>query len=111
MDSVNILNKISGLFFEHFDDFQGLYYFGSRKKAIHSDESDLDIILVFDKLDYKKELSIAHLINKLEFDYNLFIDYKTFTKSGRKSIDYIRNYINPLFIKEAIDNGIFYGKA
>jgi len=109
MNSIGILKKISESFFKHFSDFKGLYHFGPRTKANYNDESDYDIILVFEELDYEKELAIAHIINKFEFEHGLFIDYKTFTQTGKKSIEYIRKNINPIFIEEAIDNGIFYG--
>lgn len=111
MNSTDTLKKISESFFKYFSDFKGLYHFGSRKKAVHSDESDYDIILVFEELDYEKELAIAHIINKFEFEHSIFIDYKTFTQTGKKSIEYTRKNINPIFIEDAIDNGIFYGRA
>ena len=55
-------------------------------------------------------VAIAGLIGEIEYKYNIFVDFKPLTLSGTRGIDYIRKYINPYFIHEAIDNGTFYGR-
>jgi DNA polymerase sigma len=105
-----IIQRITQNISQEFKDFTGLYFFGSRTKQNYLNNSDYDIVLVFDNLDYRKELKIAGIISKLEYENNVFIDYKTFTTSGNKSIENIRNNINPVFINEAIDNGIYFGR-
>lgn len=94
-----------------FEDFKGLYFFGSRIKGKQKKNSDYDIVLLFESLSYEKELQIAGIISYTEYLNNVFIDYKTLTVKGEKSLDYIRKNVNPVFIHEAIDNGIFYGRT
>jgi predicted nucleotidyltransferase len=110
MRSHEVIQKINKCFYDSFDDYKGLYFYGSRLKNDFKPDSDYDMVLLYDKLDYEKELRIAGLISQIEYENSIFIDYKTFTIAGDKSIENIRNKINPVFISEAIDHGIFYGR-
>jgi predicted nucleotidyltransferase len=110
MENGDLINIIIDRFSQKFDDFKGLYLFGSRTNDTFTDESDYDIVLIFDRLNHEKDLRISNIITKIEYEKDIFIDYKLFTTTGSKSIDYIRKNINPIFIKEAIDNGLYYGR-
>lgn len=107
---LKILNKTLS---ESFIDYRGMYFFGSRLNDSTNEipfESDFDVVLIFDDIDYRKQLKIAGVISELEYKLSIYIDCKLFTSSGYKSIEYIRNHLNPLFIKNAIDNGIYYAR-
>lgn len=91
-----------------FDDFKGLYFYGSRMQDNHKNNSDYDFILQFDKIYYEKSLIIAGIVTDIEYIFDEIIDYKIFTTFGKKSISHIRNKVNPIFIEHVIDNGIFY---
>jgi hypothetical protein len=114
IDTQNALNIINETLSKSFNDYRGMYFFGSRLNnpadKIHKD-TDFDLVLIFDFLDYKKLLKIAGVISDIEYQLNIYIDCKLFTASGYKSIEYIRKHLNPLFIKNAIDNGIYYARA
>ncbi len=106
----DFIQKLSIELSKKFKDFKGLYFFGSRIKGMQQEDSDYDIVLLFDSLNYEKELQIAGIISYTEYCNDVFIDYKTLTVEGYKGSDFIRENINPVFIHEAIDNGIFYGR-
>lgn len=108
MKNQEVIHKLVDELSKNFDDFQGLYFFGSRIKAEKDSKSDYDFVLIFDSLHYEKKLDIGGIISYLEYQLNIQIDYKLFTKTGKRSIDYIRKNVNPYFIEQAIDNGIFY---
>ena len=113
MNSEKILNAVNKLLSHEIADYKGLYFFGSRLTdpfRAASRKSDFDIVLMFDSLDYKKQLKISGLISDIEYRFNIFIDCKLLTSSGYKSIEYIRNNQNPVFIKNAIDNGVYYAR-
>ncbi len=113
MDNKEILSTINKVLSERFQDYKGMYFFGSRLNnpaAANSNDSDFDVVLIFDHLNYQKQLKIAGLISDLEYKLDIFIDCKLFTSSGYKSIEYIRNQKNPLFIINAIDNGVYYAR-
>lgn len=107
----DFINELNNQLSRKFKDFKGLYYYGSRIKGTNKKNSDYDIVLLFRNIDYEKELQIAGIISFIEYKFNIFIDYKTLTVMGTKSADYIKKNINPVFIHEAIDNGIFYGRT
>ena len=110
MQLLDIVNQINTILLESFDDYKGAYLFGSQLTGKANEDSDIDMVLIFDELDVLKKLEIAGLVSTIEYKYNIFIDYKLLTMSGTKSIEYIRNNVNPYFIEEAIDKGIFYAK-
>ena len=95
----------------YFADYRGMYFFGSRPQGTYTEESDFDIVVIFDELNFQKKMQLAGIIGDIEYEYNVIIDYKLLTAKGKRSIDYLRKYINPYFIQEAIDKGIFYGNA
>jgi predicted nucleotidyltransferase len=110
MKLLYIVNQINTILLENFDDYKGAYLFGSQLTGKANEDSDIDIVLIFDELNLLKKLEIAGLISTIEYKYNIFIDCKLLTTNGTKSIEYIRKNINPYFIEEAIDKGIFYAK-
>ena len=70
---------------EKFNDFNGMYFYGSRVKRTNKKNSDYDLALIFGSLNYEKELEIAGVVTSFEYHYNIFIDYKTLTLKGSKS--------------------------
>lgn len=96
---------------QKFNDFNGMYFYGSRVKRTNKKNSDYDLALVFGSLDYKKELEIADVITSFEYHYNVFIDYKTITLKGSKSFLNIKKNINPVFVKEIQDTGIYFERT
>lgn len=107
---IDIIDKLNKQLTESFSDYEGLYFFGSRMKKANSIIGDYDVVLIFGAIDMDKELKLAGEISQFEYENDVDIDYKTLTSSGKKSIDYIRKNVNPIFIEHAIDNGIHYGK-
>ncbi len=104
----DIVSLINNKLSDSFPDYRGLYFYGSRKEKTHSDDSDYDLVLIFDSSDYKKKLDIAGIIGRVEYEYNVYIDVKIMTSEGDESPESIRKNVNPVFISQAIDNGIFY---
>lgn len=105
-----IIQKINETFSNHFSDYRGVYLFGSRREHTYREDSDCDVILLFETIYFDKKLEIAGIIGDLEYELGIFIDYKLFTTAGEKSIESVRQNINPYFIQEAVDKGIFYGR-
>ena len=102
-----LINKLS----HQFPDFKGLYHYGSQISKNSRIDSDYDYVLIFENIDYEKELEIAGIISNVEYGEHVEIDYKIFTVKGKKSIEHIRKEVNPVFVDKAIDNGIYYGRT
>ncbi len=109
-----ILNAINEELSQKIADYKGMYFFGSRlnnPEFAASQNSDFDVVLIFDSLNYQKQLKIAGLVSDIEYTFDVFIDCKLFTSEGYKSIEYIRREMNPIFIQNAIDKGVYYARV
>ncbi len=101
MDVKEIAKKICDKL-KKYDDFKGLYLYGSRITGNYKDDSDIDIVGVFEKeQDYKKELEISGEVIDIElgFENYVIIDFHPMTEAELN-----RNYI---YFNE-IKKGIFY---
>lgn len=106
-----VVQKINAELSRSFDDYQGAYFYGSRAKGKFHEESDFDVVLMFDSIDHDKRMAIAGIVSDLEYHLDMFLDYKLFTTTGKKSIEYLRQNVNPVFIEHAIDRGIYYARV
>lgn len=101
MDIKEIAQKLRDKL-KKYDDFKGLYLYGSRITGNYNEDSDIDIVGVFKKeQDYEKEMEISGEILDIEseFENYVIIDFHPMTEEELKS-----NYI---YFNE-IKKGIFY---
>ncbi len=111
MDNTLIIEKLNSALSDKFGDYRGTYFFGSRLTGNFTEDSDYDVVLVFDVLDREKQRLIMRVVSELEYELEVFLDCKLFTSTGSRSIDYIRKNVNPVFIERAIDLGKYYGRT
>lgn len=84
-----------------FEDFQGLYLYGSRVKGGYRPESDIDIVALFSQEpDYSKNMDIIGEVLDVELENDAIIDFHPMTQEGLK--------LNYLYFEE-VKKGIFYG--
>lgn len=84
-----------------FDDFKGLYVYGSRVYGNPKPDSDLDMVAVFEKrLPYLKKLEVTGEIMEIGFDYE--IDLSVF-KMTEEELN-----LNYLFYNK-VKKGLYYG--
>ena len=77
---------------------------GLVKQGNFNDESDLDVILIFDQeLNYPKQLELAGIIGQIEYENNVFIDHHPMTMEALEK--------NPIFYEEVVGKGIHYEAA
>ncbi|MDR1168048.1 MAG: nucleotidyltransferase domain-containing protein [Heliobacteriaceae bacterium] len=95
-----IAQKLKTVLQDAFDDFEGLYLFGSHAKENAADESDIDIVAVLDVLNREKFRSVLAIAAQFVYDYGVYIDMHPMT---RKELEH--NYI---FHNEVVNKGIFY---
>jgi predicted nucleotidyltransferase len=108
---LKVVNRINAELSRKFNDYSGVYFFGSRLNGTHTDSSDYDVAIVFGSLDHEKKLDIAGVIARIEYEESCNVDYKLLTQSGNRSIDFIRKNVNPVFIQHAIDKGYYIGRV
>lgn len=100
MDISKIINELNKLITLKYSDFKGSYLYGSRAKGNAKEDSDIDIVALFDEINRDKDLEICGLINDLDYKYNVFIDLQTYTLDKLKR--------NPVYYDEVINKGVFY---
>lgn len=83
-----------------YDDFQGLYLYGSQIKGSAKPDSDVDIVAIFNnEPSYDKFKSILGEALDLELDYDILIDLHPMT------IDELN--LNYIFFNE-VKKGLYY---
>ena len=88
----------------NFDNFEGIYFYGSRARGNNEPDSDFDFIILFkDAYSINDEYKLAGIIIKLEIKYDIFIDYHPMT---RKELER-----NPVFYDQVVNKGVYYDAA
>jgi predicted nucleotidyltransferase len=100
MYNKNILEELSKNISLEYKDYLGTYLFGSRAKGNSNDNSDYDIVVLFDSIDKNKKSFVYRIISEMEYRHNIFIDIKTLTPTQFK--------YNPFFYEEVIKDGILF---
>lgn len=100
MNISDIIKELNTVIKEKYSDFKGSYLYGSRVKDDFKEDSDIDIVVLFDELNRKKDLDICDIVGELEYKYNVFIDFQIFTPERLK--------LNPFYCDEVTKKGIFY---
>lgn len=103
MKATSLIKQVNRVIKSHFADFKGTYFFGSRSKDRHAQDSDYDLLLTFDhKLDWQEKNRLYDLIAEIEIKEDVVIDIKAYQDKE------LRNRWTP-FREKVLKEGIFYG--
>lgn len=103
MDLTKIIEEISASVENNYNNFKGIYLYGSQVKGTAHKDSDIDIVLVFDsELSNNERLNLAGLIGDIEYKYDVFIDSHPYTMSALER--------NPFYYESVVEEGIYFGK-
>ncbi len=104
-NAIHIISQVNRLLAEHFPDFKGTYFFGSRSRGDHTRDSDYDLLLTFGhKPNWQEKNRIYDLIAEIELKELLVIDIKAYDEKELKGT------WTP-FREKVLKEGIFYGAA
>lgn len=85
-----------------FQDYMGVYFFGSRKRNDNEKYSDYDMVFVFKtKPDWRKKSRISEMVYLKEVEHDVVIDGKYYSREE------IENYQTP-FLESVFHEGKFY---
>lgn len=104
MDKTNkIINELLSELKRDYQDFYGVYLFGSRARGDEGFNSDYDLAVVFNKeVDSQLKRKVSNIIAQIMMKYEVIIDNPIL------NINDIVNPVTPL--RQNIKNeGIFYG--
>lgn len=98
-----IIQDLIKLIKEEFPVFKGLYLYGSQVNGTAHKDSDIDIVLLFDRrLSNKEALDLAGIIGNIDYKFNVFIDYHPYTMSELET--------NPFYYESVVEEGTYFGK-
>ncbi|OGI00151.1 MAG: hypothetical protein A2Y25_00180 [Candidatus Melainabacteria bacterium GWF2_37_15] len=100
---INIIKELNKRISEKYKDFKGSYLYGSTIKRTRRKDSDIDIIAVFEDVNWEKDFEISEIICDLMYKYDVYIDLQSYTAEKLKN--------NPFFQTEIFDKGLFYEAA
>jgi hypothetical protein len=101
MDNVSLINEVNQLLSRKYSDFKGCYVYGEGLARDVNQVRYIDIVALFENLDYDKDICILESLSRLEYKYDIFIDIQTFTPWQLS--------LNPIFYEIIILKGQFYG--
>lgn len=103
MEISAIIKELNKLIKAKYDDFQGSYLYGSRVNGAFQENSDIDVVVLFEDMNNDKDLELSGIINDLLYKYGIYIDLQAYTPDKLER--------NPAYYKEVVQNGIFYAPA
>jgi len=104
MDISEVIKELNSRIKEKYPDFRGSYLYGSYAKGTYTEDSDVDIVLIFDKEpSYDEEKKIAGISGELDYKYDVVTIPLPFTMEELER--------NCVFHNEVVNKGIYYDAA
>lgn len=97
-----VILRLSKSFNQIFDDFKGMYLFGTFLDGEMHEDEDIELAAIFDIEDKSKREQIWPIIGKIETEMDVCIDLYPYTEKSFKEDEDI--------YKEVMSEGIFYNK-
>jgi predicted nucleotidyltransferase len=98
-----LIDELKEVLKKKYQDFKGIYFYGSRARGDFNEDSDYDLVFVFDrKIDWRFEYEVLDLIYDSELKYEFYLDPKIYSYND------IKDPITP-FREAVLNEGIFYG--
>ena len=95
-----VIKRLSNGFRKKFDDYKGLYLFGTYLDGKDHEDEDIEIVALFDIEDKSKREQIWPLIGKIETELEVCIDLYPYTPEDFKKDGDLND--------EVMEEGIFY---
>jgi len=100
LSAKEIAEKLRNALRENISEFEGLYLFGSQAKGTATEESDIDIVVLMSKWDWRDDDDFYNLISEFTYKYDADLDLHPMTRSDLER--------NPVFYNEVVNKGVFY---
>lgn len=95
-----VIDLLSKALKEHFDDYHGMYLYGSFADGSATADDDIELVAIFDVEDKQKREIMWPIVGKIETDLNVYIDLHPLTmQEFKKDQD---------FYNEVTENGLFF---
>ena len=102
LDIVHIIELLNKNIKSLFSDFCGVYLYGSYANKTNSENSDIDMVALFNKkLTREQRLQLWTIVGNIEAEYDIILDLHLMNNEE------LRN--NPIYYNQVVNKGIFYG--
>lgn len=99
---LQVIEKVNDTIKTTYKNFNGIYLYGSCANRKNNENSDIDIVAIFDKsLNREQRLNLWSLLGKIEADYGVVLDLHPMSEAELKQ--------NPIYYNQVVNKGIFYG--
>lgn len=95
-----VIKKLSNSFRKNFEDYKGLYLFGTYLDGEEHEDEDIEIVAIFEIEDKSKREQIWPIVGKIETELDVCIDLYPYTKKSFEADEDI--------YEEVMTEGIFY---
>lgn len=97
----DIISRLNKKFKSLYSDFNGLYLYGSYANNMANENSDIDLVAVFDNTPERdKRMNLWKIIGKFEAEFDVILDFHPTTYDDLKR--------NPIYYNQVINKGIYY---
>lgn len=103
MNISEVIKELNSKIKEKYSDFKGSYLYGSRARGDYREDSDVDIVAVFDEVTRNKEMEIYGICGELDYKYDIVISLHLYT--------YPRLEKNYFYHNEVVNKGIYFEAA
>lgn len=99
---VDIINTLNRKIKSAYKNFNGVYLYGSFANQTNTENSDIDLVALFEKsLNRNERIELWSLLSDLEAEYDVFFDLHPMSENELKR--------NPVYYNQVVNKGIFYG--
>ena len=95
-----VVEKLRNTLRDNFDNFEGLYLFGSCARGVASHDSDIDIVVLMNTWDWGNTGEFYKVISNFTYKHNTEFDLHPMTRADLER--------NPFFYNEVVNKGKFY---
>jgi len=101
-DLSKILNLLNNNIKSLFSGFCGVYLYGSQVNGKVSENSDIDVVAVFDfKLTREERMKLWEVVGNIEAEYDVIFDLHPMNNDELKQ--------NLIYYNQVVNKGVFYG--
>ena len=99
---IDIVNELNKNIKNQYNDFKGIYLYGSYASNNNRENSDIDMVAIFENsLCYNERIKLWQLIGKFEAKYNIVFDLHPMSNEELNK--------NSIYYNQVVNKGLFYG--
>jgi uncharacterized protein len=103
MDISEVIKELNSRIKEKYSDFKGSYLYGSRARGDYREDSDVDVVVLFEEMNADKEMELHGICIDLDYKYDIVISLQPYTLERLE-----KNYV---YHDEVVNKGIYFDVA